>query len=135
QGKLDDAVLSYERALALKPDFAEAHSNLGTALKDQGKLAEAIARYEQAIALKPDFVEALNNLGNLHRERGRLEKAIVCYQQVLALDPTNSFATHYIASIQGGHPESASHAYVATHFDQFANTFDRQLVEKLKYQS
>ena len=37
-GQLDDAVMSYQRALALKPDYAEAHNNLGTALKAQGKL-------------------------------------------------------------------------------------------------
>ena len=134
EGKLDDAVVSYERALALKPDYAEAHNNLGTVLKDQGKLAEAVARYQQAIAIKPNFVEAPTNLGNLLREQGKLEEAIVCYQHVLSLDPTNSFATHYIASIKGSHPEFASHAYIATYFDQFANTFDRKL-EKLKYES
>src|SRR5689334_1888757 len=31
QGKLDSAVAQYHRALALKPDFAEAHNNLGNA--------------------------------------------------------------------------------------------------------
>ena len=45
QGKLDEAVACYRRALELKPDFAEAHNNLGNALKDQGKLDEAVACY------------------------------------------------------------------------------------------
>jgi cytochrome c-type biogenesis protein CcmH/NrfG len=31
QGKLDEAVACYRQALVLKPDFAEAHSNLGNA--------------------------------------------------------------------------------------------------------
>jgi Flp pilus assembly protein TadD len=34
--------------------LAEAHSNLGNALKDQGKLDEAVAAYRQAISIKPD---------------------------------------------------------------------------------
>jgi hypothetical protein len=38
--KLEDAVACYERALALKPDFAEAHNNLGHVLQAQGKPAE-----------------------------------------------------------------------------------------------
>ena len=38
QGKLVDAVASFQRALAIKPDYADAHSNLGNALHDQGKL-------------------------------------------------------------------------------------------------
>ncbi|MFQ5545679.1 MAG: FkbM family methyltransferase, partial [Acidiferrobacterales bacterium] len=52
----------YQQALTLKPDFAEAHNNLGNALKEQGKLTEAIAAYRQALALKPDFTDAHSNL-------------------------------------------------------------------------
>jgi Flp pilus assembly protein TadD len=48
----------------LKPDFAEAHSNLGNTLKELGRLDEALASYRQAIALKPDYAEAHYNLGN-----------------------------------------------------------------------
>ena len=42
QGKLDEALACYRRALALKPDFAAAHNNLGNTLMDQGKLDEAV---------------------------------------------------------------------------------------------
>ena len=55
QGKLDEAVACYRRALELKPDFAEAHNNLGIALSDQGKLDEAVACYRRALELKPDY--------------------------------------------------------------------------------
>ena len=41
---------SYYQAIALKPDHAEAHSNLGIALKEFGKLDEAEASYRQALA-------------------------------------------------------------------------------------
>ena len=36
QGKLDEAVACYRRALELKPDYAEAHNNLGIALRTRG---------------------------------------------------------------------------------------------------
>ena len=55
QGKLDDAVACYRRALELKPDYAKAHDNLGTAFQEQGKLDEAIASFRQALASKPGF--------------------------------------------------------------------------------
>ena len=48
----------YQEALRLKPDYAEAHNNLGIALKDQGQLTEAMAQYQEAIRLKPDYVDA-----------------------------------------------------------------------------
>ena len=43
QGKLDGAVAAYREVIRIKPDLAEAHSNLGDALRGQGKLDEAIA--------------------------------------------------------------------------------------------
>ena len=54
QGKLDEAVACYRRALELKPDYAEAHNNLGVVFKDQGKLDEAVACCRRALELKPD---------------------------------------------------------------------------------
>ena len=87
QGKLDEAVACYRRALELKPDYAEAHNNLGVALKDQGKLDEAVACYRRALELKPDYAEAHNNLGNALKEQGKLDEAIACYRRALELKP------------------------------------------------
>ena len=52
QGELTEAVACYQQALRLKPDYAEAHSNLGVALTEQGKLTEAVASYQQALPLQ-----------------------------------------------------------------------------------
>ena len=57
----------YQRALQLKPDFAEAHNNLGNVFMDQGKPDEAAACYQRALQLKTDYVEAHNNLGNVFK--------------------------------------------------------------------
>ena len=58
-GRLDAAVELIRRAVRSKPDYAEAHSNLGNVLR-QGQLDEAIAAYRQAIPLKPDLANARN---------------------------------------------------------------------------
>ena len=42
-GNDQHAVECISRAVALKPDFAEAHNNLGNVLRGQGKLDEAAA--------------------------------------------------------------------------------------------
>ena len=47
--------LLYREAIRLKPDYAEAHNNLGIALMAQGKHDEAIVAYREAIRLKPDL--------------------------------------------------------------------------------
>ena len=71
----------------LKPDYVEAHNNLGNTLKELGRLEEAEANYKQAIVLKPDFAEAHNNLGVMLKELGRLEEAEASYKKAIALKP------------------------------------------------
>lgn len=57
QRQLDDAVRSYKKLLALKPDHAEALNNLGCLLQAQGKLPEASARFAAALALRPQIYD------------------------------------------------------------------------------
>jgi predicted O-linked N-acetylglucosamine transferase (SPINDLY family) len=60
--RLGEALASYNRAIALKPGYAEAYDNRGVMLAELMRLDEALASYERAIALKPDFAEAHSNL-------------------------------------------------------------------------
>jgi predicted O-linked N-acetylglucosamine transferase (SPINDLY family) len=86
-GRLDEAEASYRQAIALKPDYAEAHNNLGVTLNELGRLDESEASLRQAIALKPDYAEAHSNLGNTLKELGRLDEAEASYRQAIALKP------------------------------------------------
>ena len=86
-GKNDIAVDLISRALAIKPDYAEAHSNLGNALEDLGRLDEAITSYRKALAIKPDYPEAHNNLGNALQSLGRLDEAVASYRKAIAIKP------------------------------------------------
>ena len=61
-GRKSEAVDANQKAVALSPQDAEAHSNLGNTLKELGRLDEAEASYNQAIALKPDLADAHRNL-------------------------------------------------------------------------
>ena len=88
QGKLDEAVACYRRALELKPDFAEAHNNLGVALQDQGQLDEAVACYRRALELKPRLRRGPQQPGQCAaRTRGSSDEAVACYRRALELKP------------------------------------------------
>ena len=47
QGKLEEAIEAYTKALSIKPDYADAYYNMGNALQEQGKLEEAIEAYSK----------------------------------------------------------------------------------------
>jgi predicted O-linked N-acetylglucosamine transferase (SPINDLY family) len=87
QGNLDEAIAAFRRAIAIKPDWADAHLALGNSLNGQGKLDEAIAAYGKAIAVKPDHAMAHSNLGVTLREQGKLDEAISAYQRAIAIEP------------------------------------------------
>jgi len=86
-GQLEGAVKCYEQALAIKPDYAEAHSNLGNIFQKLGQLEEAVKCYEKALAIKPDYAEGYSNLGLALYELGQLDAAVKCFEQALAINP------------------------------------------------
>ena len=64
QSRYDKSIPLLRQALELKPNYPEAHYNLGIALKEQGDLTAAINSYNTALQLKPNYPEAHLNLGN-----------------------------------------------------------------------
>ena len=63
-------------ALALKPDYEDARSNLAGILADLGKLDEAAAQYEAALRLAPEDPAAHCGLANVLDKQGRPADAI-----------------------------------------------------------
>ena len=62
-GWIRETISAYDMVLRLKPDFAEAYYNRGTAKTFIAEYAAAIADFDEAIRLKPEFVEAYYNRG------------------------------------------------------------------------
>jgi len=111
--KLEKAFKSFEKAVALKPDYAEARYNLGVTLRELGRVDAAIKCYEDTLAIKHAYPNAHNNLGQILLESGQPDTAIdhfewaVAYQpeffeahnnlgsSLLALGQVNTAVTHY----------------------------------------
>ena len=86
-GQLDAAVKSFEKALAIKPDYIEVNYNLGLTFQELAQPDDAVKCYEKALAINPDYAEAHNNLGVTLKELGQLEDAVKCYEKALTLKP------------------------------------------------
>jgi len=85
--RLDEAVASYDRAIAIKSDYADAYSNRGNALKGLKLLKEAIDCYDRAIAINPNHADAYYNRGIALQEQKRYEDAIASYDQAININP------------------------------------------------
>jgi Flp pilus assembly protein TadD len=85
RGEIDNAIEHYERALAIKPDYAQAQNNLGLVLMERGRMDDATAHFQKALEIKPDMAEAHCNLGIALAGRGRIDEAIEHYRQALIL--------------------------------------------------
>jgi tetratricopeptide (TPR) repeat protein len=86
--RYDDAVRSYEKAIALGIDHVEeVYSNLGVLYSDMRRGDSARAMYERALERDADYIPALFNLAGLCEESGEREQATALYQQILTLEP------------------------------------------------
>ena len=65
QGKLEEAIVAYNRAITVKSDYAEGYNNMGNVLLDQGKVEDAIKVYKKALFIEPNSDGALDNFQSL----------------------------------------------------------------------
>jgi Flp pilus assembly protein TadD len=85
--KNDEAITQFKKSIALNPDFAESHNNLGVALHEKGDQNGAMAEWREALRLKPAFAEAHANLGNAFRDKHDLDGAMAEDREALRLKP------------------------------------------------
>ena len=67
---------TFDKAIELNPDIADAYNNRGIAYAGKGEFERAIADYDKAIKFKPDVADAYNNRGNAHSDKGEYKRAI-----------------------------------------------------------
>lgn len=91
-GRLAEAEACYRQAIAASPGHADAHANLGVALKGLGRLDDAVAAYGEALRIKPDHAAALANLGNALMALGRPTEAADAYREATLVTPGNAEA-------------------------------------------
>ena len=92
QGKLREALENFDKAIQLKPDFAEAHNNRGIVLEQLGQPDEALTSCNKAIQLEPDNAWAFYNRGIALRALGQLDEALDSYDKAIQLEPDNAEA-------------------------------------------
>jgi tetratricopeptide (TPR) repeat protein len=91
------AITAYERVLALDPEHAAAHINLGTLHYNRQDYTLSEKHYRAAIEIDPRYALAHFDLGNVLDETGRVTEAIQAYNTALQLAPTYGDAHYNVA--------------------------------------
>jgi tetratricopeptide (TPR) repeat protein len=87
QGRVDEAVEHFQKALALQPESAAFHGGLGAAYYKIGRVDEAINQCQKALQIDPDYAEAQFDLGCNLFQKGRVDEAIIHFQKALEIEP------------------------------------------------
>jgi tetratricopeptide (TPR) repeat protein len=102
QGRTDEAIAHYRRAIELQPDYAPAYNNLGVVLRAKGSVDEAIESYRQALSLKVDYPDAHYNLANALLERNRPDEAAAHFRIALQSIPDSAGALNNLGVALAG---------------------------------
>jgi predicted TPR repeat methyltransferase len=132
----DDALAAFDRALALRPKLAAAWFGRGNVFYDRKRFVDALAAYDRALALDPGMAGAWVGRGDALRILKRAPEAIAAYRQALALGADADTIRFYLAGL-GVEPSPATSPkrFVTNLFDMYADNFEHDLVENLKYHS
>lgn len=86
-GQLREAMAAYERAIQLRPSYAEARMALGMQLLTGGNYPAALSHFQAAERLVPTLPAIHVNLGDAYRATHQWTEAQQAYRRALALQP------------------------------------------------
>jgi len=132
--RLDDALTSFNRAAGLRPDFADAWVGLGGILSLAKDSEKALIAYDKALALTAGLPAAWLGRALSLAQLKRKDEAIAAYREAARHGVDEGQVALHLAALGAAPPPKATPpANVAAIFDSYAETFDRNLVDDLKY--
>jgi len=87
EGKLEDAIASYNSAIEENPDFYWSYQNLAEVLAGLGKWDEAVTHSQNAIALNPNSAWSHYYLGEALTQLEKWGEAVAAYRYAIEIEP------------------------------------------------
>ncbi|MCX5704343.1 MAG: tetratricopeptide repeat protein [Candidatus Omnitrophica bacterium] len=110
EGRMEEAILNYKKAIELNPGFAQAYGDLGIIFEVKGEMKKAEEMYLKAIEAAPDYLNSYSNLALLYEKQGDYAKAIFYWKKRLDLsestDPYAEVAEKRLDELMRLHPQA-----------------------------
>lgn len=97
QGNYQKAIEELLKAIEVDPEYAKAHSLLGSIYSELGRNKEAIQSFQMALQSDPSNSKTWNNLGVEYNYVGNHQKAFDSFKQAIRIDPNNYQAYNNMA--------------------------------------
>ena len=99
EGRDDEAIAQYRKALELNRWDVGAHNNYGAALEKRGEIDEAIAEFQTALGIDPESAEAWKNRGDALLAKGHLDEAAASLREALRFRPDYAEAHNSLGNV------------------------------------
>jgi cytochrome c-type biogenesis protein CcmH/NrfG len=101
QKNYNDAINLYKKALEIRPDALNVHTDMGTAMFYQNRFDEAITEFQQILKADPNNAQALFNLGvTMLHGKNDPKSALVYWEKLIAANPNHPQAAFVKEQIQ-----------------------------------
>lgn len=133
----------YRKAHALDPFHIDALKGVAQALLDTRREAEAVDAGMKGVArlrdradiAPPAYAAVYMIMADAHKALNDVPAAVNCYRTVIADNPGNDVAQHLLAATEGRVTVDHAQGFAKDIFDALAESFDKRLVDMLKYRS
>ena len=103
-GKLDEAIINYDKAIQINPNDVQAWTYKGACLlysnaSNSGRYDEALKCYNKALEIDPKYTDAWNGKGNALYVLKNYDEAIKCYDRALDINPNSTDALNVKGAI------------------------------------
>ncbi|TKJ29178.1 hypothetical protein CEE39_09365 [bacterium (candidate division B38) B3_B38] len=88
QGKIEEAIQAYKKALEINSSYFYAYYNLGLVYVAQEKFLLALENFQECVKLKPGEIYSLYYIGYINSRLGNYQPAIDALKKLLDIDPT-----------------------------------------------
>lgn len=80
-GNYQGAMVYYQKAVQMYPQYVEAHNDLGVVYEAMGNYERAIKEYKTALELQDNYLPAYTNLGFIYEKIGDIKNASIYWQK------------------------------------------------------